>query len=201
MRRFAKEEKMLKEIVHWDKKHLRTRTKVNYDQTIDRLKADRPDPESHRKYIVTREFTFRSDTSREFQLGVYGETVRGWIGRANALIVVFHERHDMRSRLDKMFREDALYDHMEEIFYSMMAHFLHAVNFFQYDRIANDGYRTAAGGQIERMLSQADHLLELYGSYLSLQGTAVFPDTAEDLNGIRDAVSAMQEAFRTTGGE
>ena len=201
MRRFAKEEKMLRDIVNWDKKHLRTRTKVNYDQTIDRLMADKPETDSHRKYIVTKEYLFRSDTSRVFQLGIHGETVRGWLERACRLIVVFHERHDMRSRLEKLFREDALYDHMEEIFYHIMAHFLHFINFFQYDRIENQDYRTAAGAQLERMLDQADHLLEMYGSYLSLQGTAVFPDTAEDLTAIRDAVSAMQEAFRTTAGE
>ena len=197
MRRFPKEEKMLKEILHWDKKHLRTRTKVNYALTIDQLRSDRIDPDSHRKYIVTKEFLFRSDTSRSFQLGVYGEMVRDWVNRACKMIDVFHERHDMRGRLHKIFREDSLYEHMEELFYTVMAQFLHSVNFFQYDRIDNEEYRTQAGGMIESLLMRADNLLALYGSYLSLQGTSVYPDTAADLAGIRNAVAAMQEAFRS----
>ena len=200
MRRFGKEEKMLRQLYHWDKKHLRTRTKVNYALTLDQLKSDSMDPETHRKCIVTKEFTFVSDTTRVFQLGIYGETVRMWLNRACKLIDVFHERHDMRGRLDKLFREDALYEHMEEIFYTLMGHFLHSINFFQYDRIANDAYRTQAGSKIEAILERADNLLGLYGSYLSLQGTSVYPDTAEDLIGIRDAVSAMQEAFGTGEG-
>jgi len=189
---------MLRQIEHWDKRHLRTRTRVNYALTIDQLKSDSMDPNSHKKCIVTKEFTFVSDTTRVFQLGIYGELVRKWIEQACRLIVVFHERHDMRGRLERFFREDSLYERMEEIFYSLMAQFLHSVNFFQYDRIENDEYRNSAGGRIAHILERADNLLGLYGSYLSVQGSSVYADTAEDLIGIREAVSAMQEVFQAT---
>lgn len=198
MRRFSKEEKILRQILAWEKKHLQCRTRVNYNVQIDRLKSDSMDAD-YRNYIVTKEFIFLSDTSRQFNLRGYGEMIRQWLAEAQRLIEVFHERHAMRSKLQKLFREDTLYDRMEEIFYALMAQFLHAVNFFQYDRIESTEYRESAEKQVQHILSRADTLLHCYGSYLSLQGTSIYPDTAEDLADIRDAVDAMQEAFRTGG--
>ena len=63
---------MLRQIQGWERKHLRTHTKVNYALTVDLLKNDGLDSD-FRKYIITKEYTFVSDTSRTFSLGVYGE--------------------------------------------------------------------------------------------------------------------------------
>gem|GEM_PF-2726064 len=198
MRRFSKEEKMLRQILHWEKKHLRSHTKVNYALTVDLLKNDGLNTD-YRRYILTKEYYFLSDTSRSFPLGNYGETVKGWLTEAGRLIEVFHERHAMRGRLEKTMREDSLYEQMEMVFYGIMAQFLHAVSFFQYDRIANNEYREAGGGQILRLLGRADKLLEYYGSYISLQGAAAFADPYDEITGIQIAVESMQEALRQAG--
>ena len=38
MQKYPKEEKMLRQILNWERKHLRSRTKVNYALTVDLLK-------------------------------------------------------------------------------------------------------------------------------------------------------------------
>lgn len=199
MQKYPKEEKVLKQIMHWEKKHLRSRTKVNYGLTVDLLKNNGLDSE-YRKYLITKEFTYLSDSARTFDLGPYGETVRSWIMEACKMITVFHERHDMRSRLEKQFRDDNLYEKMEQVFYAVMAQFLHTVNFFQYDRIMNESYREAGIRTIAHILARGKMLLEYYGTYLAVQGQAVFPETADEIGSIAVAVQAMQDALRQTRG-
>lgn len=200
MRKFAKEEKMLKQIQHWEKKHLRSHTKVNYALTADLIKRGDLNTD-FRRCIVTKEYAYLSDTSRVFPLNGFGEYVKGWFTKADRLIGIFHERHAMRSRLDKQFRDDSLYDQMEQVFYGIMSQFLHAVSFFQYDRIGDEAYRTASGGQIMRLLNRCDALLEYYGSYLSLQGAASYSDSSDEISGIQTAVESMQYALREAGGD
>ena len=158
MRRFSKEEKMLRQIQGWERKHLRTHTKVNYALTVDLLKNDGLDSD-FRKYIITKEYTFVSDTSRTFSLGVYGETVKGWLSEACQAIEIFHERQALRGKLDKLLREDSLYFQMDTVFYGLMAQFLPAITFFQYDRIQNPVYREYGSTQIERLLERSRKLL------------------------------------------
>lgn len=191
---------MLRQIQRWEKKHLRSHTKVNYALTVDLLKNDAMDSD-FRRYILNKEYYYLSDTSRTFSLGVFGETVKGWLTQACREIEIFHERHAMRAKLEKSQREDSLYEQMEQVFYGIMSQFLHAVSFFQYDRITNEVYREQGGGQIERLLNRAERLLDYYGSYLSLQGAAAFAETYDEIGSIQIAVETMQDALRQTGME
>ena len=199
MQRYPKEEKVLKQITVWEKKHLRSRTKVNYGLTADLLMHGGLDSE-YRKYLITKEFTYLSDSARTFDLGPYGELVKAWITEACRLITVFRERHAMRSRLEKQFREDNLYEKMEQVFYAVMAQFLHTINFFQYDRIMNESYREAGTRTVARLLGKANMLLEYYGTYLSVQGQALFDGTGDEIAAISLAVQSMQDALRQTRG-
>lgn len=199
MRKYAKEEKLLRQIQGWEKKHLRSHTKVNYALTVDLLKTDSMDSD-FRRCILSKEYTFVSDTSRTFSLGIYGETVKGWLSEACREIEIFRERRAMRGKLEKSQREDALYEQMEQVFYGLMAQFLHAVTFFQYDRIKDAVYREYGSGQIMRILERGQRLLEYYGSYLSLQGAAAFAEPYDEIAGIQLAVETMQEALRETRG-
>lgn len=200
MRKYAKEEKLLRQIQHWEKKHLRSHTKVNYALTVDLLKNEGLDPD-FRRCILSKEYTFVSDTSRTFSLGIFGEHVREWLTEACREIEIFHERHAMRGKLDKMQREDALYEQMEQVFYGLMAQFLHAMTFFQYDRIGDPVYREYGGSQIKRILARGQRLLEYYGAYLSLQGAAAFADPYDEISSIQIAVETMQEMLRDPGAE
>ncbi|MBR4200549.1 MAG: hypothetical protein IKQ91_04635 [Oscillospiraceae bacterium] len=195
MRRFSKEEKMLRQIQSWERKHLRTHTKVNYALTVDLLKNDGMDSD-FRKYIITKEYTFVSDTSRTFSLGVFGETVKGWLTEACRKIEIFHERQALRGKLDKVQREDSLYYEMDTVFYGLMAQFLHAITFFQYDRITNPVYREYGSAQIQRILERCEKLLEYYGSYISLQGATAFAEPYDEISSIQIAVETMQETLR-----
>ena len=199
MQKYPKEEKVLRQILHWEKKHLRSRTKVNYGLTADLLLRGGMDSE-YRRYLITKEYTYLSDTSRTFDLGPYGEIVKAWITEACRLITVFHERHALRSKLTKQFREDALYEKMEQLFYAFMAQFLHTVSFFQYDRIMNESYRTAGMRTVARILERARVLLEYYGTYLSVQGQSLFADVPDEIGNISLAVESMQQALRETRG-
>ena len=200
MSKNSRGEKVLRQIQHWEKKHLRSHTKVNYALTVDLLKNNGMDTD-FRRYILTKEYTFVSDTARTFSLGVFGETVKEWCRRAVQETEIFHERQAMRGRLDKVQRADSLFDRMEDVFYGLMAQFLHAVSFFQYDRIENPAYREYGGGQITRILDRGQQLLDYYGSYLTMQGTAVFAEPYDEIGNIRVAVEAMQEALRMAGSE
>ncbi len=195
MGRNSKGEKTLRQIQHWEKKHLRSHTKVNYALTVDLLKNNGMDTD-FRRYILTKEYTFVSDSSRTFSLGNFGETVKGWIRRGVQEIDIFHERQAMRGKLSKTQKADALFDQMEQVFYGLMAQFLHAVSFFQYDRIGNPAYREYGGGQITRILDRGQQLLDYYGSYLTLQGAAAFAEPFDEIGSIQVAVEAMQEALR-----
>ena len=195
MGRNSKGEKTLRQIQHWEKKHLRSHTKVNYALTVDLLKNNGMDTD-FRRYILTKEYTFVSDSSRTFSLGNFGETVKGWIRRGVQEIDIFHERQAMRRKLSKTQKADALFDQMEQVFYGLMAQFLHAVSFFQYDRIGNPAYREYGGGQITRILDRGQQLLDYYGSYLTLQGAAAFAEPFDEIGSIQVAVEAMQEALR-----
>ena len=200
MQKYPKEEKVLKQIMNWEKKHLRSRTKVNYGLTADLLLHGGMDSE-YRKYLITKEYTYLSDTARSFDLGPFGEIVKAWSTEACRQITVFHERHAMRAKLEKQFREDSLYEKMEQLFYAYMAQFLHAVSFFQYDRIKNESYRQAGMRTVARILGQAQMLLEHYGTYLSVQGQTLFADMQDEIGSISLAVESMQEALRQTRGE
>lgn len=195
MGRNSKGEKTLRQIQHWEKKHLRSHTKVNYALTVDLLKNNGMDTD-FRRYILTKEYTFVSDSSRTFSLGNFGETVKGWIRRGVQEIDIFHERQAMRGKLSKTQKADALFYQMEQVFYGLMAQFLHAVSFFQYDRIGNPAYREYGGGQITRILDRGQQLLDYYGSYLTLQGAAAFAEPFDEIGSIQVAVEAMQEALR-----
>ena len=195
MQKFSKEEKILRQIEIWEKKHLRSHTKVNYGLTFDLIQHDDLNTE-YRKLLVTKDYYYVSDTSRRFQLMGFGETVKSWLTEASRSITVFRERHAMRSRLSKEQRDDTLYDRMEQVYYGFMAQFLHAISFFQYDRIANEAYRTGADQKIKLILGKANALLEYYGSYLSLQGASAFVQPDDEIAGIRVAVESMQEALR-----
>ena len=199
MQRYPKEEKVLKQILGWEKKHLRSRTKVNYGLTADLLIHCGLDSE-YRKYLITKEFTFLSDSARTFDLGPYGELVKAWMTEACRQITVFRERHAMRSRLDKKLREDSLYEKMEQVFYAVMAQFLHTINFFQYDRIMNESYRDAGVRTVARILERGRLLLEYYGTYLSVQGQSTFAEVGDEIGDISLAVQAMQDALRQTRG-
>lgn len=196
----SKGEKTLRQIQHWEKKHLRSHTKVNYALTVDLLKNNGMDTD-FRRYILTKEYTFVSDTARTFSLGSCGETVRGWIRSAVQEIEIFRERQAMRGRLDKALRADSLFDRMEQVFYGLMEQFLHAVSFFQYDRIADPVYREYGSAQIMRLLERGTKLLEYYGSYLSLQGAAAFAEPYDEIGSIQVAVEAMQDALRQSGAD
>ena len=200
MQKYPKEEKVLKQIMNWEKKHLRSRTKVNYGLTADLLLHGGMDSE-YRKYLITKEYTYLSDTARSFDLGPFGEIVKAWSTEACRQITVFHERHAMRAMLEKQFREDSLYEKMEQLFYAYMAQFLHAVTFFQYDRIKNESYRQAGMRTVARILGQAQMLLEHYGTYLSVQGQTLFADMQDEIGSISLAVESMQDALRQTRGE
>ena len=191
-------EKTLRQIQHWERKHLRSHTKVNYALTVDLLKNNGMDTD-FRRYILTKEYTFISDTARTFSLGNFGETVKGWLHSAMQEIEIFHERQAMRGKLDKTLRADSLFDQMEQVFYGLMAQFLHAVSFFQYDRIGNAVYREYGSAQIKRILDRGTQLLEYYGSYLSMQGAAAFAEPIDEIGNIKIAVESMQEALRETG--
>ena len=200
MQKYPKEEQVLKQIMNWEKKDLRSRTKVNYGLTADLLLHGGMDSE-YRKYLITKEYTYLSDTARSFDLGPFGEIVKAWSTEACRQITVFHERHAMRAKLEKQFREDSLYEKMEQLFYAYMAQFLHAVTFFQYDRIKNESYRQAGMRTVARILGQAQMLLEHYGTYLSVQGQTLFADMQDEIGSISLAVESMQEALRQTRGE
>lgn len=88
---------------------------------------------------------------------------------------------------------------MEQVFYDLMAQFLHAVSFFQYDRIGNAEYRASGSEQIMRILVRGAQLLEYYGSYLTLQSAATFAEPYDEIGDIRIAVEAMQDALRQNG--
>lgn len=195
MSKNSKGEKILRQIENWEKKHLKSHTKVNYALTLDLLKNNDLDSE-YRRCLLIKEYTFVSDTARTFPLGVFGENVKNWTTKAIQEIEIFHERQAMRRRLDKTQRADTLYDQMEQLFYDLMAQFLHAVSFFQYDRIDNAEYRAAGNAQILRILARGVQLLEYYGSYLSLQSAATFTETYDEIGDIRIAVEAMQDALR-----
>ena len=200
MQKYPKEEQVLKQIMNWEKKDLRSRTKVNYGLTADLLLHGGMDSE-YRKYLITKEYMYLSDTARSFDLGPFGEIVKAWSTEACRQITVFHERHAMRAKLEKQFREDSLYEKMEQLFYAYMAQFLHAVTFFQYDRIKNESYRQAGMRTVARILGQAQMLLEHYGTYLSVQGQTLFADMQDEIGSISLAVESMQEALRQTRGE
>lgn len=200
MRKFAKEEKALRQLQDWEKKHLRMHTKVNYNYALTAdaaLNNNRND--EYRKFFVTKEYEFVSETARRFPLGTHGETVKEWLHGICQQIEVFRERHAMRMQLDKMLRDDPLYDNMEQVFYTLAAQMLHLLNFFQYDRIGNDKYRAAMQKHIAKLMQRAEQLLEYYGSYLSLQGTAAaIPDDAPEIDRIQIAVESMQDALEQT---
>lgn len=201
MRKFAKEEKMLRQLLEWGKKHIRMRTKVNYNFALtadDALNGNRND--EYRRCFVTKEYEYISDTSRHFPLGEYGETVKEWMKRINHIAEVFHERHDMRAQLDKLLRDDPLYDRMEEIFYDLAAVLLHFLSFFQFDRIGNTHYRETMQDQINRLMQRADLLLDYYGSYLSFQATSAYSDDTDEIDHIQIAVDAMREAQEQSKG-
>ena len=191
-------EKILRQIQHWEKKHLRSHTKVNYALTVDLLKNNGMDTD-FRRYILTKEYTFVSDSARTFSLGNFGETVKGWLHSAVQEIDIFHERQSMRAKLDKTQRADSLFDQMEQVFYGLMEQFLHAVSFFQYDRIGNAVYREYGSAQIQRVLERGRQILDYYGSYLSLQGAAAFAEPYDEIGSIQIAVEAMQDALREAG--
>lgn len=194
----SKGEKILRQIEHWEKKHLKSHTKVNYALTIDLLKNNDMDSE-YRRCLLIKEYTFVSDTARTFPLGVFGETVKEWTSKALREIEIFHERQALRRKLDKIQRADALFDQMEQVFYDLMAQFLQAVSFFQYDRIGNAEYRASGSEQIMRILVRGAQLLEYYGSYLTLQSAATFAEPYDEIGDIRIAVEAMQDALRQNG--
>lgn len=191
-------EKTLRQIEHWEKRHLRSHTKVNYALTVDLLKNNGMDTD-FRRYILSKEYTFVSDSARTFSLGIFGETVKGWVQNAVREINIFHERQAMRRKLDKTMRTDSLYDQMEQVFYGVMTQFLQLISFFQYDRIADPVYREYGNAQILRILAQGQQLLEYYGSYLTMQGTAAFTNSAEEIADIQIAVESMQETLRQVG--
>ncbi len=198
MSKNSRGEKTLRQIEHWEKKHLRSHTKVNYALSLDLLKTGDLDSD-YRRCLLIREYTFVSDSARTFPLGTFGETVKDWTDKAAREIEIFHERQAMRGKLDKIQRADSLFDQMEQLFYDLMSQFLHAVSFFQYDRINNEAYREAGTGQIMRILVRGAQLLEYYGSYLSLQSAAAFSEPVDEIGNIRIAVEAMQDALRQTG--
>ena len=189
----------LRQIQHWEKRHLRSHTKVNYALTVDLLKNNGMDSD-FRRYILSKEYTFVSDSARTFSLGVFGETVKNWLQNAEQQINIFHERQAMRRKLDKVQRADSLYDQMEQVFYGVMTQFLQMISFFQYDRIADPVYREFGNTQIMRILAHAQQLLDYYGSYLTMQGTAGFTNSAEEIANIQIAVESMQETLRQVGG-
>ena len=197
MRKFAKEEKTLRQLQDWERKHLRMHTKVNYNYALtadDAVRNNRND--EYRKLFVTKEYEFISDTSRHFALGQYGGTVRDWLHGIYQQIEVFRERHAMRMQLDKMLRDDPLYDNMEQVFYTLAAQMLHLLNFFQYDRIGNDKYRAAMQKHIAKLMQRTEQLLDCYGAYLSFQGTsAALLDDSPEIERIQIAVESMQEAL------
>ena len=78
-------EKTLRQIQHWEKRHLRSHTKVNYALTVDLLKNNGMDSD-FRRYILSKEYTFVSDSARTFSLGVFGETVKNWLQNAEQQI-------------------------------------------------------------------------------------------------------------------
>lgn len=191
-------EKTLRQIEHWEKKHLRTHTKVNYGLTIDLLKNSEL-ASDYRRCLLEKEYTYVSDSSSTFPLGLFGKTVCEWLEKAEREIEIFHERQSMRGKLDKTQRSDSLFDQMEQIFYDLMAQFLHAVSFFQYDRISNAAYSEAGSRQIMRILVSGAQLLEYYGSYLTLQTASAFSEPYDEIGSVKIAVEAMQEALRQTG--
>ncbi len=201
VQKFTKEEKTLRQLQDWGKKHIRMRTKVNYNFALtadEALNGNRND--EYRRYFITKEYEYISDTSRHFPLGEYGETVKEWMHSVSHLIEVFHERHDMRAQLDKLLRDDPLYDRMEEIFYTFAARILHLFCFFQYDRISNDQYRETMQKQIGKLIQRADLLLDYYGSYLSFQVSSAYTDDTDEIDHIQIAVEAMQEALEQSKG-
>ena len=202
MRKFAKEEKTLRQLQDWERKHLRMHTKVNYNYALtadDAVRNNRND--EYRKLFVTKEYEFISDTSRHFALGQYGGTVRDWLHGFCHQIEVFRERHAMRGRLDRLLREDSLYDSMEQLFYTFSAQMLHLLDFCQYDRIANDEYRTAIQKHVDKLMQRTEQLLDCYGAYLSFQGTsAALPDDSQEIERIQIAVESMQEALEQSRG-
>ena len=107
----------------------------------------------------------------------------------------------MRRKLDKVQRADSLYDQMEQVFYGVMTQFLQMISFFQYDRIADPVYREFGNTQIMRILAHAQQLLDYYGSYLTMQGTAGFTNSAEEIANIQIAVESMQETLWQVGGQ
>ncbi len=201
MRKFTKEEKTLRQLQDWGKKHIRMRTKVNYNFALtadEALNGNRND--EYRRYFITKEYEYISDTSRHFPLGEYGETVRDWVLSIHRLAEVFRERHDMRAQLEKLLRDDPLYDRMEEIFYTFTARILHLLSFFQFDRIGNEQYRETMQNQIEKLMQRTELLLDYYGSYLSFQVSSAYTDDTDEIDHIRIAVEAMQEALEQSKG-
>ena len=201
MQRFTKEEKTLRQLLEWGRKHLRMRTKVNYNFALtadDALNRNRND--EYRRCFVTNEYEYISDTARHFPLGEYGETVNGWLQSVRQLTEVFRERHDMRTQLEKLLRDDPLYDRMEAIFYDLAARMLHLLSFFQYDRIGNDRYREAMQSRIGNLLQRSGLLLDYYGSYLSFQSSSAYADDTDEIDHIQIAVEAMQEALEQSKG-
>ncbi|MBR6107559.1 MAG: hypothetical protein IKQ39_06085 [Oscillospiraceae bacterium] len=200
MQKFAKEEKTLRQLQDWEKKHLRMHTKVNYNYALTAdaaLNSNRND--EYRKFFVTKEYEFVSETSRRFPLGRHGETVKEWLHGICQQIEVFRERHAMRGQLDRILRDDPLYDSMEQVFYTLAAQMLHLLNFFQYDRIANDKYRATMQKHIGRLMQRSEQILEYYGAYLTIQGTpAAVTDDAPELDRIQIAVESMQDALEQT---
>ncbi|MCQ2417908.1 MAG: hypothetical protein MJ071_08900 [Oscillospiraceae bacterium] len=195
----SRDERILRQIQRWKQKHLRIRTKVNYALTADLLINDGMNSD-FRKYIITKEYLYQSETSREFQLFQYGTLVEGWLNQACHLIDVFHERHDMRKKLERYLRDDVLYVQMEQVFYHLMAAFLQMIRFFQYDRITNEEYRESASGKITELMHKAEKLLEYYGSYIALQGASAYSNVSDEIGAIHLAVESMQDACREVSG-
>lgn len=196
MRRFAKEERVLRQLQDWGKKHLRMRTKVNYNFTLPADKAVNKNRNGeYRHHFITKDYEFVSDTAQHFSLGTYGETIKEWLNGIGHLISVFRERRAMREQLEKFLRDDVLYDRMEQVFYELAAQMLHLLSFCQYDRIANDKYREMIQKRIAKLLERAQTLLEYYGSYLSLQGSSAYADETIEIDRIQIAVESMQETL------
>ena len=197
MRRFAKEEKSLRQLQEWQKKHLRMHSKVNYNYALTAdaaINGNRND--EYRRTLVVKEFYYVSDTSRRFPLGKYGAVVEGWVLRSNHLIDVFRERHALRMKLRRELRDDLMFDQIEQTFYGIMVQLLHAYSFFQYDRIENDAYRNAGDAQITQLLDRCEQLLEHYGSYLSMQGAEIFAAPYDDVSSIQIAIETMEDALQ-----
>lgn len=167
-----KEEQKLLEIREWRGKHLQKK-----------------------KGSRKKELNYTPDGERMFALGSNSEKMDALTARAEKLADVYQQRLHSRRQLSKALRSDPLLDQIASVFLTTMMQYSRELEVFQFDRIAEDDYRTARIGQMVALLTHAEELMRRYGDYVQALVQSDSVDTAADREYIAESVHALEQVL------